>query len=503
MNRLPPFVVSALKKGLELHRAGLSGDGLVSATVRAATNGVNSGVWSDDKIIKASAWLKRHVADRQRMTNPASWDDPPKYSPAFVAWLLWGDNGDGRGAEWIHNRADKIRSKREDDNDPSTPAPPEDQIKGGRNTGRSTTTGRGIELSDVIVKALQNKLDSHNDKHGDRPAKRATLGMLKKVFLRGLGAYSVSHRPSASRSGWGYGRVDAFLYLLANGHPKNSNYVTDNDLLPKEHERSTKQETINFGSLPMKEYGKMLAGMRYEMGRMMNEYREDEAMYEGFKEMLEAVTEMHCFGEDLECRCCIHQLCMLCGQMIIKHKGEIPEPLLQGMYELIERYEEMAFTSRAPSNPPRMSSGYDPSEEAVDNPTDAERSDLPAAAYEPAAFLANDNGDYSVDGEFQVSKSKLPHHINTVENPIDDDTVDVPRLRNALARFSQVDWSEFPEGTDVKTRAHLERHADAILYAAKEGRCTNCKREDVDALRDDLALFRAGEFELLVSRQNA
>lgn len=500
MNKLPSFVVAALKKGLKLHRAGHSGEGLRPATVGAATNGVSSGSWSDDKILRASAWLKRHVADRQRMSNPASWDDPPKYSPAYVAWLLWGDGGDGRGAEWIHKRADKIRSKREDDNDPKTPAPPSDRIKGGRNTGRSTTTGRGIELDQVIVKALQNKLKTHNDRHGDVPAKRATLGMLKKVFLRGLGAYSTSHRPNASRSGWGYGRVDAFLYLLANGHPKNSNYITDNDLLPKEHERSTKQETKHFKETPMKEYGKMLAGMRYEMGRMMNDYRENEAMYEGIKKMLEAVTEMHCFGEDLDCRCCIHQLCMMCGQMMMMHKADMPEPLMQEMYEMMERYEEMAF-GRAPMNAPRMAD-YDVSDEAVDNPTDAQRAGLPAAAYEPAAFMADENGDYSEDGEFQVSKSKLPHHINTVENPMDDDTVDVPRLRNALARFSQVDWTDFPEGTDVKSRAHLERHADAILYAAKEGKCADCKKEDIDALRDDLALFRAGEFDALAARQN-
>ena len=55
-----------------------------------------------------------------------------------------------------------------------------------------------------------------------------------------------------------------------------------------------------------------------------------------------------------------------------------------------------------------------------------------------------------------------------MKSPNDNESVDVPRLRNALARFDQVDWSGFPSGTEAKSKAHLERHADAVLKTRRE-----------------------------------
>ena len=65
------------------------------------------------------------------------------------------------------------------------------------------------------------------------------MGALKSVFRRGAGAFSRSHAPNMSRTGWGVARVKAFLYLLRNGRPSNPNYKQDNDLLPKSHPRSS------------------------------------------------------------------------------------------------------------------------------------------------------------------------------------------------------------------------------------------------------------------------
>jgi hypothetical protein len=140
--------------------------------------------------------------------------------------------------------------------------------------------------------------------------------------------------------------------------------------------------------------------------------------------------------------------------------------------------------------------------DAVDDPTRAQRANLPADAFVPAAFFAGDDGEFDPDGEFRVSKSKLPHHIDTVRDPDGNESVDVPRLRNALARFDQVDWRDFPEGTKAKTRAHLERHADAIL-ASRAKECKTCREEDVELLALDIADFRAGRPDLILSRLNA
>ena len=196
--KLPNYVVSALKKGLELHKDGFSGDGLKPETVRAATAGVNSGEWSDDKIIRAAAWLARHADDRN-LTRGRDWSDPP--TPGYTAWLLWGDSGDGRGRKWIQGMADKIKSKKEDaadDRSQSTPAPPSDRIKGGRNTGKGTADSGSPKFSDRTNVALKRLVKAHNDSFGDDPRKKTTLPALRKVYLRGLGAYSTSHRPGVT-----------------------------------------------------------------------------------------------------------------------------------------------------------------------------------------------------------------------------------------------------------------------------------------------------------------
>ena len=133
-----------------------------------------------------------------------------------------------------------------------------------------------------------------------------------------------------------------------------------------------------------------------------------------------------------------------------------------------------------------VDAGWNYKDEAVADPTDDQRRDLPSAAFEPAAFVDE-------DGEFVRTKSKLPHHIRTVTDPNDNETVDLPRLRNALARFNQTDFSEFPPNVRVEARAHLERHADAVLYGADEEECSTCKKEDLDYLKVELELFRLGE----------
>lgn len=129
----------------------------------------------------------------------------------------------------------------------SEPAPPEDQIEGSdeNKPGSASGAGNNIEVSERTETALRNKVKEHNEamQDGDRPNyTRTTLGQLKAVYRRGAGAYSQSHRPGVPRSAWAMARVNAFLYLLRNGNPENSKYVTDNDLLPEGHPKSTRSD---------------------------------------------------------------------------------------------------------------------------------------------------------------------------------------------------------------------------------------------------------------------
>jgi len=94
-----------------------------------------------------------------------------------------------------------------------------------------------------------------------------------------------------------------------------------------------------------------------------------------------------------------------------------------------------------------------PIEDAIENPTTAQRNNLPDEAYASV---------FEVDGR---SRRILPHHINSVRDPNSDDSVDLPRLRNALARFSQL--RGVPDDVKRRALAHLEAHAERLKVGAR------------------------------------
>jgi len=133
--------------------------------------------------------------------------------------------------------------------DPSTPAEPEEQIEGSDENEPGSASGAGgdIEVSERTERALRNKVKEHNEamEEADRPDyTRTTYGQLVAVYRRGAGAFSTSHRPGVSRAAWAMARVNAYLYLLRNGEPESANYVTDNDLLPEDHPKSTRSQEV-------------------------------------------------------------------------------------------------------------------------------------------------------------------------------------------------------------------------------------------------------------------
>lgn len=115
----------------------------------------------------------------------------------------------------------------------------------GEGTAEGKATGkRGAKVSAEDEKTLQQKVDDFNERDSNTKYGRATLGALKSVFQRGLGAFNVSHSPVVkSASQWAFARVNAFLYLLKNGRPESAKYTTDYDLLPKEHPKYSKDES--------------------------------------------------------------------------------------------------------------------------------------------------------------------------------------------------------------------------------------------------------------------
>ena len=241
---IPVYIRTAARKGLDYYGQGLAGEGLVDRTVREARD-LARGQISEDKVVRSNAWAQRHAVDLQAPKNSdASNDEFP--GAGAVAHYLWGINplNPQPARDWFERKSEAIKSER-------APAPPKDQITGSdknpQGSAKAPAGSATIELTQAIEDGLKNKVVEHNDKlDGADPAwKRATVGMLRTVFRRGAGAYSTSHRPGVSRNQWAYARVNAYLYLLRNGRPENPAYITDNDLLPKDHPRSSRTLPVN------------------------------------------------------------------------------------------------------------------------------------------------------------------------------------------------------------------------------------------------------------------
>ena len=225
----PAFMKASARRGLALHAEGESGDGLKPQTVADARKMSEGTALSEDKWRRIAPWIARHIGDLDAVQGD-------EITAGLVAMLLWGGGSSKSSARRAQAYAERIVAQL--DNEQRAPAPPKDQIKGSEKNEPGSAEGKqgGIEISEEVETGLRNKLDEHNEKQADAPAwKRTTMGALKAVYRRGAGAFSTSHRPGMTRNQWAMARVNAFLYLCRVGRPENENYITDNDLLHKEH----------------------------------------------------------------------------------------------------------------------------------------------------------------------------------------------------------------------------------------------------------------------------
>ena len=109
-----------------------------------------------------------------------------------------------------------------------TPAKPSERKKGSSKNkkGSAGKGGGSITFSAKVIEALKSKVKSHNAKS----KKKVTLGQLKKVYRRGAGAFSTSHRPGMTRGGWAMARVNMFLKMKRGGKVKKSYRDADGDI---------------------------------------------------------------------------------------------------------------------------------------------------------------------------------------------------------------------------------------------------------------------------------
>lgn len=116
-----------------------------------------------------------------------------------------------------------------------TPAKPSERRKGSsRNKPGSagTKSDKAIDFSKKVVEALKNKVKEHNSKY----SKKVSLSQLKKVYRRGAGAFSSSHRPGKTRGQWAMARVNMFLRMVSGKPVKDAYRKADSDIAKAKHE---------------------------------------------------------------------------------------------------------------------------------------------------------------------------------------------------------------------------------------------------------------------------
>ena len=98
----PDAMISALKRGIQLHKMGLSGSGLQPDTVAWAKRFISGDDASEEKIRKGNKWWGR---------NERFLKEPDK-SPAHVAALLWGG---AAGRDWFRSKYKELTHKKDEE----------------------------------------------------------------------------------------------------------------------------------------------------------------------------------------------------------------------------------------------------------------------------------------------------------------------------------------------------------------------------------------------------
>lgn len=185
--------------------------GGTAVAVARARQLVNRQELSPETVRRMHSFFSRHEVDKQAEGFSAGEEGYP--SKGRVAWAAWG--GDA-GQTWA--RAKDAALDRIDE-------------------GERALTGTALE-------GVKNKVEEHNEEYGDTKSKRVTVGMLSKVYERGIGAYKTnpeSVRPSVSSpEQWAMARVNSFLYAVRNGKYRSGKH--DTDLLPEGHPLKTEDE---------------------------------------------------------------------------------------------------------------------------------------------------------------------------------------------------------------------------------------------------------------------
>lgn len=258
LNQIKSLILE--KKGVELETYADYGDGVKGNAKRGRELNEKNGNKCATQVGKVrSAQLEAgegiSLETLKRMYSylsraEAYYDESDMNACGTISFLLWGGKA---GLSYSRN---KLRELGEIDlaeigprgGIKESPKAPASDTKNpnpkGEGTAKGDASGKSAKVTAEQEKTLEGKVKDFNEKESNTKNGNATLGQLKSVFQRGLGAFNTSHSPKVqSAEQWAYARVNAYLYLLKNGRPENPKYTTDYDLLPKGHpKKSDKME---------------------------------------------------------------------------------------------------------------------------------------------------------------------------------------------------------------------------------------------------------------------
>jgi len=109
---VPAYMQAAARQGLEFHREGKSGSGVVAATIREAS-ALAGGNVTADKVVRASAWAARHRPDLNATGARPGQEGYP--TPGAVAHLLWGIPTGERYSDavaWFDRKSEQVKDDR-------------------------------------------------------------------------------------------------------------------------------------------------------------------------------------------------------------------------------------------------------------------------------------------------------------------------------------------------------------------------------------------------------
>jgi len=178
-------------------------------------------------------WAARHSEDGSQFND----DDRPTPVPSNVggvmAQLKWGVVPQGRGTLSEQQQTDIILAviktlEGRDDNSFDVRRSIKELLAGMKNED---------SITENVETGLRNKVEEHNEEHGDTEKHRVTYRMLKNVFRRGIGAYRTNpgsvRENVQSEEQWAYARVNSFLYAVRNENFEGGEH--DRDLMPDGH----------------------------------------------------------------------------------------------------------------------------------------------------------------------------------------------------------------------------------------------------------------------------